>query len=43
METAPREFSQLELWWYALPSTARWFVGSITLAATAGIAGGVLA
>lgn len=43
MEFVPRKLNQLELWWWEMPSGARWFVGSLSLAAFAGVLGGVLA
>jgi len=43
MEIASRKLNQLELWWWEMPSIARWFVGSLSIAACAGILGGVLA
>jgi len=43
MEIVPRKLNELELWWWALPSMARWFVGSLSIATFAGILGGVLA
>lgn len=39
----PARLNHLEHWWFERSSYTRWFVGSISLAALAGIAGGVLA
>ena len=43
METTPRKLNQMELWWWEMPSMARWFVGSLSIAMLAGLLGGVLA
>lgn len=43
METLPRKLSQMELWWWEIPSVARWFLGSVSLATFAGVLGGMLA
>jgi hypothetical protein len=39
----PAKLSQLEIWWLDMPGYARWFVGCVSVAAFAGVAGGVLA
>lgn len=43
METVARKMSQLEIWWWQMPGSARWIVGSFGVATMAGILGGVLA
>jgi hypothetical protein len=42
-DTLPRKFNQLELWWWALPESARWMAGCTSLAVFLGVTGGVLA
>ena len=37
------KMSGLELWWWERSSSARWFLGSLGVAAMAGVLGGVLA
>lgn len=37
-----KKMNQMELWWWDMPSLARWLVGSISLATMAGVLGGVL-
>jgi len=43
MEIVPRKLNQLEMWWWEMPSTARWFVGTLSIATLAGVLGGALA
>jgi hypothetical protein len=42
-QVLPEELNQVENWWWDRSSTARWLLGSISLAAMAGVLGGVLA
>jgi hypothetical protein len=42
-QVLPRELSPVENWWWDRSSTVRWLVGSVSLAAMAGVLGGVLA
>ena len=42
-QVLPEEFSQVENWWWARSSAVRWLVGSVSLAAMAGVLGGMLA
>jgi hypothetical protein len=39
----PKKLNRVELWWWDLPETLRWFAGCVSLAAVIGVAGGVLA
>ena len=39
----PQKLNRVELWWWELPDSARWFAGCISIAAIVGVAGGMLA
>ena len=39
----PEELNHVENWWWDRSSTVRWLLGSVSLAAMAGVLGGVLA
>ena len=39
----PQGLNQVEDWWWDRSSTVRWLLGSVSLAAMAGVLGGMLA
>ncbi len=43
MHVLPEGLNQVEAWWWDRSSAMRWILGSVSLAAMAGVLGGMLA